>query len=299
MGGVAMGKMLLALFLAAAGAAAAAPAPADGAFAVVGDAVISDAEYEAALRSATRRKFFHRQVPEGQLREFQREVAGMLIDRVLLVAEARRRGMAPAAGLKRDLEDDDLIGQLQAAVRDVEAPGEPELRAYYEKRGELFVEPERARLSVILLKVDPSSPAAHWEDARREVQALRASIDSGAGFAETARRRSGDATASRGGDMGYLHRGMIPEPLYAQLERMAPGELSEPVRLLEGIALFKLAERIPARAQGFDEARARAAELWRRDEGERRWKALIASLRGGTTIRVDTARYPALSGIVP
>lgn len=312
-----MRALLLALFLAAAAAAGSAAAEAEGAFAVVGDTVISAADYEAALKSAARRKFYHRQVPEAQLREFQREVADMLIERVLLVAEAKRRLLAPdhsristvvaqyekrhgpVPGLARELEDSDLIEQLQAAVRAVEAPTDAQLRAYYDEHPELFVEPERARLSVILLKVAPASPGAEWERARAEAQAMRASIEAGADFAELARRRSGDPTASAGGDMGYLHRGMIPEPLYAQLDAMQPGQLSEPIRLLEGIALFKLAERVAAQAQGFDEARTRTAQLWRRSQGELRWKALIASLRGGASIRVDVARYPALSGMAP
>lgn len=281
-----MRNALLALFFAAA-AAAAQPAPRAGeAFAlVVGDSVIGAAEYEAALRNALRQKFYHRRIPDSQLDAFQREVAGELIEGALVLAEAKRRGVTPE--------------RLHAEARAVAPPGDAELRAYYESRGALFVEPERIRVSVIVLKVDPSSPPPQWERARAEAQALRASLEAGAEFAEAARLRSADETAGRGGDMGYLHRGMIPEPLYVQLEAMKPGELSQPVRLLEGIALFKLQERIAARSQAFDEARARAAELWRREQGEARWKALVASLRAAASIRVDAVRYPALSGIAP
>jgi parvulin-like peptidyl-prolyl isomerase len=76
---------------------------------------------------------------------------------------------------------------------------------------------------------------------------------------------------------------------------MQPGELSEPVRLLEGVALFRLAERRPARLRALADVKERAVQLWRRDEGERRWQAFMTGLRTAAAIRIDTARYPALA----
>lgn len=278
-----MKRVLLALLLLAGAATPAARG--EEVFAVVGGEVISAAEYDAALRSALRQRYYHRRVPDAELAEFQREVAGALIDRALLAAEAKRRGVGVEA--------------LQAAVRSVQAPTEAELRAYHASKAALFVEPERLRLSVILLRVDPASPRAQWEKARAESEAIRAVLEAGADFGALAEARSADPSAGRGGDMGYLHRGMIPEPVYAELEAMAPGALSQPTRLLEGYALFRLAERVPARAQEFDAARARAAQLWARDQSERRWQAFLVSLRAAGAIRIDLARYPALGGMAP
>ena len=316
----------LALALAAAPAAAADPAPAAGQFASVNGATISVAEFESALAGAVRQKFYHREVPEAKMDEFRREVAQSLIDRILLQAEARRRGMVPDAekvraeiaqydsryaqserwkqnrasllpGLERMLGEREVLERLQATVREP-APGMPTdeaLLAYYESHAALFTEPEQARLAVILLKVDPSAPSAAWAAAIEEAQAIRARVLAGADFGEAARMHSSDASAQAGGDLGYLHQGMMPEPLFDKLGTMKPGDVSEPVRLLEGVALFRLVDRRAPRLRGFADVKERAAQLWRRDEGERRWSEFMAGLRASASIRIDTERYPALA----
>ena len=321
-----MRKALITLALALAAAPVAAAAPAADEFASVNGAGISVAEFEAALAGAVRQKFYHREVPEAKLDEFRREVAQTLIDRLLLQSEVRRRAMVPDAdkvraeiaqydsryaqserwkqnrasllpGLERMLGEREVLERLQATVREP-APGTPTdeaLQAYYESHGALFTEPEQARLAVILLKVDPSAPSATWAAALEEAQAIRARIRAGGDFGEAARMHSSDASAPAGGDLGYLHQGMMPEALYEKLGSMKPGDLSEPLRLLEGVAIFRLTERREARLRPLDEVKERAAQLWRRDEGERRWAEFLAKLRAAATIRIDTERYPALA----
>jgi parvulin-like peptidyl-prolyl isomerase len=322
-----MRKALITLALALAAApAAAAPAAAADEFASVNGAAISVAEFEAALAGALRQKFYHREVPEAKLDEFRREVAQTLIDRLLLQAEVRRRGMVPDAdkvraeiaqydsryaqserwkqnrasllpGLERMLGEREVLERLQATVREP-APGTPTdeaLQAYYESHGALFTEPEQARLAVILLKVDPSAPSATWAAAVEEAQAIRARILAGGDFGEAARMHSSDASAQAGGDLGYLHQGMMPEPLFDKLGAMKPGDISDPLRVLEGVALFRLVDRRAPRLRAFADVKERTAQLWRRDEGERRWAEFIAGLRAGASIRIDTERYPALA----
>jgi parvulin-like peptidyl-prolyl isomerase len=320
--GGAMRKALVTLAL----ALAAAPAAAAGEFASVDGASISAAEFEAALAGAVRQKFYHREVPEAKLDEFRREVAQTLIDRALLQAEVRRRGLVPDAervraeiaqydrryaqserwkenraallpGLERMLGEREVLERLQAAVRSPGAgmPGDKELLEYYQSHSALFTEPEQARLAVILLKVDPSAPAAAWAAAVEEARAIRARVLAGADFGEAARMHSSDASAQAGGDLGYLHQGMMPEPIFDQLGSMQPGELSAPLRMLEGVALFRLVERRAPRLREFADVKARAAQLWTRDEGDRRWAAFMAGLRASASIRIDTERYPALA----
>ena len=301
-------------------------AAAEGEFARVDGTSISAAEFEAARANAVRQKFYHREVPEAKLDEFSREVAQALIDRVLLQAEIRRRGLTPdegrvraeiaqyesryaqserwqknratlLPGLERMLGEREMLERLQAAVREPGPVSDAELERYYEAHKGLFTEPEQARLAVILLKVDPSAPSATWAAAEDEARAIRRRIAAGADFAEAARMHSSDASAPNGGDLGYLHQGMMPESLYEKLGSMKPGDVSVPLRTLEGVAIFRLTERREARLRGFVEVKERATQLWRRDEGERRWAEFLARLRAAATIRIDTERYPALASM--
>jgi parvulin-like peptidyl-prolyl isomerase len=304
------------------GTAASAPS-ADTPFARVGETVISLADYQRALAVAVRNKYYHAKPPEGELAKLQREVGNDVVNRVLLLSEAHRRGLKPDAAkiaatvagyeaqykssanwqANRDkmlaavvpqLERESLLEQLTQQVRDVPAPSEAATRAYYTQHKDLFVEPEQVKLSVILLKVDPSSPAAQWRSAEEEGQRLHAKLMAGADFAELARLHSGDRSAAGGGQMEYTHRGMLPEAVQKMVEGLALGKITAPTRLLEGVAIVRLDGRKTAQQRGFDEVHARAADLWRRDEADARWQRLLAELRARTPIRIDESHYAPL-----
>jgi peptidylprolyl isomerase len=306
--------VLIGFALSAAAAAETAVQP--PAFAVVDGVRLSAAEYEQAVALAVRQKFYHRTPSDDVLAGVRREVADSLVERVLLLKEAKRRGLkadrarvdaAIAAYEERygaspqwpkvkaealpkltaRLEEDSVLEQLERSVRDVPAPDEKALRTYYVKHPGLFTEPEQVRLSVILLKVDPSSPRAAWEEADAEGREIVKKLKAGADFAELARMKSGDAeSAKAGGDMGYVHRGMLPEGIHGEIDKLVPGAISPAVRLLEGVAVFRLADRREQRLRSFDEVRPRAAELVRRERSDGSWSALIAGLRKRAVIQM-------------
>ncbi|MCU0940654.1 MAG: peptidylprolyl isomerase [Burkholderiaceae bacterium] len=246
--------------LAGAQSAAATPARGDATFAVVGQQVITVSEFQQALNVAMRKKYYHAKPPEHEVAQFQRVVGDDLVNRTLLVAEARRRGLQPdraridatlrdyearykgsknweagkdrmTAAVTQQLESDSLLEQLERQVRQVRAPTEKDARAFYEANKALFVEPEQVKLSVILLTVDPSSPQAAWNAAHAEAKAIHARLLKGASFAELARLHSGDISATRSGDMGYVHRGMLPDAVNTTVDPLQPGAGVPPARL--------------------------------------------------------------------
>jgi parvulin-like peptidyl-prolyl isomerase len=234
------------------------PAASSGAarpFARVGDTVISSADYQRALAVAMRKKYYHAKPPESEYAQFQRDVGDDMVNRVLLMAEARRRGIVPdqekikatvagydaqykgsanwqanrdrmLANVVPQLEADSRLERLEKLVRQVPEPPEAEVRQFYERNRTLFVEPEQVQLSVILLKVDPSSRQAAWNGAMDEGRALHKRLLAGADFGELARLHSGDRSAARGGQMDYTHRGMLPEAVHGIVDKLQPGQIS-------------------------------------------------------------------------
>jgi len=140
-------------------------------------------------------------------------------------------------------------------------------------------------VSLILLKVDPSSPSKVWPEAADEAADIVDRIRKGADFAELARIHSGDKSAENGGDMGYLHIGMLSKPAQDVLNLMKPGEVSEPVMLLQGVAIFRLEGVQPAQLNPLEKVKKRAKQLWTRENGEKAWSDLIARLRSQVTIK--------------
>jgi len=305
-------------------APAAAPEP-DEIFAVINGTVITLKYFNTAYFVAARDKFYHGQAPDSDVAVLQREVGENLVRNVLLVEEAKRRGIKPDADkikkilddydlaqrdnpqwqktraeslpeLTRGLEEQSLVAQLMAQMVGSVKDATPEqAKAYYESHREKFIEPEQVRISVILLKVDPGAGQAARDKAMEEARGIEKSLKEGASFADMARLRSGDESAPQGGDMGYLHRGMLPASVQEVVDKLQPGMLSEPFNVLDGVAIIHFDAIKLADPKKFEEVTERAGSLWKRDEIQRVWDDLLARLKKQATIQVNESRYLPLA----
>jgi parvulin-like peptidyl-prolyl isomerase len=310
--------------LAAAAAAQPAAASAPTVFAKVGDAVITFDEYAAAFNAAARSKFYHGKAPENEVAVLQREVGDQLVARVLLVREAKKRGIKPDAAeiqkilqgyeqryansenwkKNRDkmlpavtarLEEDSIVAQLEKTMRNAPEATQSEVKAYYAANPDKFTAPQQVRVSLILLKVEPSSPTTVWLKADADAHALLKRLQSGEDFAALARKHSGDGSAAQGGDIGYVHEGMLPEGSQVILNAMKPGEISNPVQLLEGMGLLKLVDRKPPTLNTFEKVEKRAHDLLMRDRADQAWTKFVAELKKKTPAQIDQSRFLPLA----
>jgi len=142
-----------------------------------------------------------------------------------------------------------------------------------------------------LIRVDPSSTDEEWHKATEEAEGLVKRLRAGEDFAAMARAYSGDITAEEGGDMGYLHSGMLPGLPEQTVNKLQPGETSDPVRLLESMAIFRLADRIQPPPLSFEASEHRAKELWIKEQGDIAWASLNTKLRKQTPIHIDESRF--------
>ncbi len=288
--------------------------------AIIDDEEIPIGEYVSALRRGMRERFYHGTIPEEEQKKFYQEVADDLIQRFLLVREARRRNIQPDADavdaavkrydekfqedpdwaaakedvlprVRSKLEADSLLVRLEEEVKAVERPNEKELREFYESNKALFTTPERVKVSLILLRVDPSSTGEVWQQASEEASAIVARLAKGADFAELARIHSSDESAQNGGDMGYTHSGMLGDAAQKVLDIMEIGDTSAPVMMLEGVAIFRLEDRITPELNSFDAVRERAEQLYMREMGNKTWENLIVELRTKAKIKVNDAPW--------
>lgn len=290
--------------------------PADvGVFAIIGSERISREHYEVMYRALARERFFHGGVPPERAEEFDREVERTVIDRTLLLQEVRRRGYQPrqreiekrievvemrnaqspgwlahrevlVAQLRSELEENDLLAQLEADVKRVPAPSETDTRGYYDTHRDRFVTPARARVSLILLGVEPWAKAEAWQEQTALAQQIAARVRAGEDFAVLARKHSTHESAARGGDLGLVHQGMLAAEAQRVLDGLLPGQVSDPLRLLQGIAVFRLDERIAPVVNDYNAVRARAEELLGREREDDAWSAFVQGLRERTPVEI-------------
>lgn len=282
-------------------------------FAIVGGQTIPVEEFQAAFRKGVREKFYHGKVSRSEVESFRKEVVQRLVNKTLLVQEARRRKLGIDSAqvakelddvdkrysaspewaksrdgvlkiLKERIEGDALLKALESNVRAVSEPTDKQLRDYYDANKEKFTAPQQWDVSLILLKVDPSSPSEVWSAAADEAASLVERIRNGADFADLARIHSGDESAENGGNMGYQHIGMLARPAQNVLALMAPGEVSEPVVLLQGVAVFRLEDIKKPRLNPYEKVAHRTKELWLREQGDKSWGELLRKLQAETSV---------------
>ena len=211
----------------------------------------------------------------GTLRNYQQEVLNRLIEERLLAGEARRSGIAiseparlaamaatPAMpgmspeAFREEVTIHLLISEwIQQRSKTIQASAAAIAQAMASgTRPELA---ERSRARHILLREDERSGASATGTKYPLAQELLSRLRSGAVFAELAREYSDDASAARGGELGWFGRGqMVPE--FEQAAFSAPlGQAVGPVRSVFGWHLILVEAREAARPASDAEWRQR------------------------------------------
>ncbi len=93
----------------------------------------------------------------------------------------------------------------------------------------------------ILMFVSDITPEA---DVLRRLNDIKSRVESGkADFAAMARLNSVDATATRGGDLGWLQAGDTVPEFEAAMNSLQPGQISEPIKTNYGYHIIQVLER--------------------------------------------------------
>lgn len=286
-------------------------------FATVNAARIPAAEFDLNAREAFRRKFYHGTPPEAELNNMLRNVGQTLIDNVLIDTEATARGVtadasAVANGLAQidrrnsnnpqwksqradalpeltaQLEQRSRRDLLEKEVRKV-SPAQNDVLEFYRANPTLFTEPTQNKISLIMIGVDPSGSPNDWEQAFSKAGDIHKRLGNGEDFAKLAKEFSTDRSAKDGGDLSYLHQGMLGQQTEIELGKLQPGMIAEPFRTLEGIAIVRLDARMPEKLQPFEAVTARARELLAKQQAEIRWAGFLAELRAKAKITIGPA----------
>lgn len=97
--------------------------------------------------------------------------------------------------------------------------------------------------------------AAQEEEALANANRLLEQVRAGANFAGLARQFSQSATASLGGDRGWVQDGELAEELNLALAQMGPGQVSTPVRTPAGFTILLVRDMRKNEGQEIDRTR--------------------------------------------
>lgn len=197
------------------------------------------------------------------------------LEEELLLRLAVEEGLA-APGASRLEATDALTRRAMAEI----AVTQREMVDYYQTHLAHFEQPERVRLSQILVE--------DREVAEEALEALRR----GEEFADVAERLSTDPSAPFGGDQGVLTRRDLPPPLVDIVFGLGVGEVSPIVPVDYGFHIFRVTERLPPEVISLGQAEGEILEELRRQHLERALIALVDEARSRYHTEVYTENLP-------
>jgi peptidyl-prolyl cis-trans isomerase SurA len=142
----------------------------------------------------------------------------------------------------------------------------------------------QSQVAEIVLNADDNKAR---DAAVTELSGIRDAVEQGTvQFGEKARELSQDiASANRGGDAGWVLPGELPGPLDAALNRLNPGQVSDPIALPDRVVLLQLVDR---REQTLtkDQERAVARNVLSQQKEAKAFEDLVKDVRSRTYVRL-------------
>ncbi len=239
--------------------------------AIVNDDVVSQYDLQARMHIVISSSGLR---PSGRLQQqIAQQVLRNLIDERLQLQEAKKKNITvtdrdlrdaigriekqnriPAGNFdeflkKNGLQRESVLSQIRAEIawskliRRVLIPritvGDDEVGEVLNRLKERTGETE-FRVSEIFLTIDQPSQE---QDVRRTAQRLIDELRKGANFASVARQFSQTASASVGGDLGWLQEATLNDDFRKILPTLKTGEISEPIAVPGGIQILSLVDK--------------------------------------------------------
>jgi len=185
--------------------------------------------------------------PMAQTPEGKKELLESMVVRELVLEQAKKDGIDKSKEVVTRLEDLKKRVVVEAFVRkkieqDIKI-SDDEMKKFYDQNKDKFKSGEQVKASHILVKSESSA------------QDILSQLKKGASFEELARKNSADASAAKGGDLGWFSKGtMVPE-----FDKVAfglkDGELSNVVKTPYGFHIIKVTGKRAAGVRSFDEVK--------------------------------------------
>ena len=234
----------------------------------------------------------------GNLRKEQN-----LLDDQKFNAALKQEGMT-IADLRRNVERQFLINEVQRQeVGSKLQITEAEARQYYQFHQQEFVEPASVTLREILIEAPAGQDAASDATAEKAA-AARARLSGGEDFAKVATELSAAPSKANGGLIGPIVVAELSPSLQQMLEKMKPGDITQPIKVSRGYQIIKLETFKPSAVQSFENVRDVVAErvynerqrtevqkflnrvrsqaiiVWKNDELKKAYEQHIAAMNG-------------------
>jgi peptidyl-prolyl cis-trans isomerase C len=284
--------------------------PADQTVVTVNGEPLSVDEFDTEFRLM---RIHYNAVSEGDMRAIKRRLFEQVINRRILVQEARKEGLKLTQGevdqtfrdASRDMPEDSwtilrangvtqqswkrklLQERLARKLVDLEVNSKvritpQEVEEYYWFHLPEYWDPAAVRARHLVVQ--------RRSDLLKVLTELQKKED----FSKLASTFSLGLERAQGGDWGYMTADRLPSDYWKALEALKPGEVSKPVKDEFGYHLFQLEGWRPRRMRGFAEVRDRIYDGLLKEEQEHRFDQWMAELKKKADIKVNEEMAPVV-----
>jgi peptidyl-prolyl cis-trans isomerase D len=143
-----------------------------------------------------------------------------------------------------------------------------EINRYYDSRKSTFRIPKQVRVSDILIKAGPQDTADQLEAKKKKAEEILEKAKKTKDFGALARQYSEASTASRGGDMGWIQKGMLGEQLESVLFSIKAGSLSDVLAAGDGFHIFRVEEVKAEKQKPFGEVKDQILQALKKEKAK-------------------------------
>jgi peptidyl-prolyl cis-trans isomerase C len=228
--------------------------------------------------------------------EARKKIADQLVRMKVVEQEGRKLGgdKDPEVQAKMKFGLTNVLDEY-AVQKMVPAPSDAQARVEYEKHKNELGATELSHIVVAYQggRIPPKNGEPLSEQqAFQKALAIEAKLRSGSLFGPTAAQFSDDTTTGiQGGKLGQVQPGMLPPEIQAVVDKMHPGEISQPVKSEFGIHIFKLDDR---RAAPYEQVRPMIMRKLQQDAVA----AAIEKLHKSARVEMDPKYFAANSPVV-
>ncbi len=158
-------------------------------------------------------------------------------------------------------------------------PDDSTLKQMYDEQKSKFVSPEQREASHILIAVGKNADAAAQKAALAKAEGIEKELKAGKDFATLAKADSDDlGSKTQGGDLGWLEKGVTDPAFESALFAMKKGDVSDPVKSVDGYHIIWLRDVHPEAVRSFDEVKNDLAKKYVDEQREHEYSDISGKL---------------------
>jgi peptidyl-prolyl cis-trans isomerase D len=143
-----------------------------------------------------------------------------------------------------------------------------EIKQYYDSRKETFKIPKQVRVRDILIKAGPQDTPDQLEAKKKKAEEILEKAKKTKDFSSLAKQYSEADNASKGGDLGWIQKGMLGEQIESLLFSLKAGDLSGVLAGKEGFYIFKIEEVKEEKQKSFEEVKEQILQTLKKEKAK-------------------------------